>query len=55
MTSLPTGRLVTGSVATPLAFSMPVPMEFPLFMNVTVPLGVPVLELTVAVSVTLAP
>jgi hypothetical protein len=52
--SVPAGKYVVLSVATPLPFSVPVPIVLPLFRKVTVPVGVlPDFAATVAVSVTL--
>ena len=53
-TSVPAGPDGTERVATPLARTA-VPTDVEPFMNVIVPVGVPVLEVTVAVSVILDP
>jgi len=56
MLSVPTGRVVVVSVATPLAFNCAAPMEVVPLAKVTVPLVTGVLPTTtVAVSVTLPP
>jgi hypothetical protein len=56
--SAPTGRVVTVVVATPLPFTVTVPMGVIPLRNVMVPAGVPepgLAALTVALRVTLAP
>ena len=56
MLSLPMGKDVVISVATPLPFNEPAPMEFDPLENVTVPLVTgPLGSVTVALSVSLWP
>ena len=55
MTSVPTGSAVVVSVATPLPFNVTVPRVAPPVVKVTVPVGVPDADFTVAVSATLPP
>ena len=50
----PTARVEVANVAFPPA-SVPVPKVFTPFLKVTVPVGVPPVDVTVAVNVTLAP
>lgn len=52
--SVPTGKVVIVNLATP-ALRFPVPSDAPPLANVTIPVGVPEEDATVAVSVTLPP
>jgi hypothetical protein len=52
---VPAGRAVVFSEAAPPAFNVPVPRVVLPLVKVTVPPGVPAVELTVAVNATLAP
>jgi len=51
----PTAKVAVENVATPEPLSVPVPSVVPPSLNVTVPVGVPELPVTVAVNVTGAP
>src|SRR5438874_2538938 len=55
MVWLPMDRADVLYVATPLAFSVPVPRTVAPSLNVTVPVGMPLAPVTVAVSVTCWP
>src|SRR5271155_3246007 len=53
--SVPVGNRVVVRTASPLPFSVPVPRGVEPLKKVTVPLGVPKAEVTVALSVVVAP
>jgi hypothetical protein len=52
---VPLGRVEVVTVATPDAFSVAVPTVVVPLRNVTVPVGIPAVEATVAVNVTACP